>query len=90
MNEYCFRYNHRDLSTEDLFKALVGTSIGNHYTYKQIKEYNPLLDVVTAAELRRQDEHNKKMMNAIHTALKLGITDVYPYHGKKFILSDFE
>lgn len=90
LNEFCFRYNHRDMSTEDMFKELIGRTIGKHYTYKQIKEHNPLLDVVTAAALRREKEKEERMMNAIHTALKLHIVDVYPYHGKQYVLSDFE
>ena len=90
LNEYCFRYNNRDLSTEDMFKVLVNATIGRHYTYKQIREYDPLDRFISKAQKQRDIEKEKRQMDAIHTALKLGICDVYRYHGKQYVLSDFE
>lgn len=41
LNEFCFRYNTRSLSTEDRFKAVISSTIGKHITYKKIREYKP-------------------------------------------------
>ena len=90
LNEYCFRYNNRNLSTEDMFKLLVGVTIGKHYTYKQVKEYNPLDRFTSKAQKERDNKKEQRIMDAIHTALKLHIVDVYRYHGKQYVLSDFE
>lgn len=41
LNEFVFRYNTRTLSTEERFELVVGSTIGKHITYKQIKQYKP-------------------------------------------------
>lgn len=41
LNEFVFRYNTRNLTTEEQFEMAVGSTIGKHITYKQIKEYKP-------------------------------------------------
>lgn len=41
LNEFCFRYNTRGLSTEERFEAVISSTIGKHITYRQIKEYKP-------------------------------------------------
>lgn len=41
LNEFVFRYNTRNLSTEEQFTMAVGSTIGKHITYKQIREYKP-------------------------------------------------
>lgn len=41
LNEYCFRYNTRTMTTEERFKALVGGTIGKRVTYKTIRQYRP-------------------------------------------------
>lgn len=40
LNEYAFRYNHRGLSTQDMFDKMIGITIGTHITYKDIRKYN--------------------------------------------------
>ena len=41
LNEFVFRYNTRNLSTEEQFEMAVGSTIGKYITYKQIREYKP-------------------------------------------------
>lgn len=41
LNEFAYRYNNRHLTTEELFNDMIGTTIGTHITYKQIREYKP-------------------------------------------------
>lgn len=41
LNEFVFRYNTRNLSTEEQFEMAVGSTIVKHITYKQIREYKP-------------------------------------------------
>jgi len=41
LNEYCFRYNTRTMTTEERFETLVGSTIGTRVTYKTIRKYKP-------------------------------------------------
>lgn len=41
LNEFAFRYNHRDMSTEDVFREMITGTIGKHITYKDIRSYKP-------------------------------------------------
>jgi len=41
LNEFCFRYNTRHMSTEERFRSAIEHTIGHHYTYKDIIDYKP-------------------------------------------------
>jgi hypothetical protein len=41
LNEYCWRYNRKDLNEDELLDELVKLIVSNHVTYKDIREYNP-------------------------------------------------
>ena len=90
LNEYCFRYNTRNMTTEQIFNEAVQSTIGKHVTYKQIREYNPLDEVeYKKTRLANERKHNKMMKN-IKFALENHIVDYFVYEHKKYTLKDFE
>lgn len=90
LNEYCFRYNTRNMSTEDRFNELVGNTIGKHYTYNDIKNHNPLDKIVSKAKREEEARKERKQMKMIEFALKNHIAEYLMYKHKKYTLKDFQ
>lgn len=70
LNEFVFRYNNRDLGTEDMFREMIGSTIGNHITYKQIREYIPYNEVLSMQELKHIEREEQKKLDNIKRTLE--------------------
>lgn len=90
LNEYCFRYNTRNLSTEEIFNEAVQSTIGKHVTYKQIRDYNPLDEVEYKKARKEKERKHNKMMKAIKYALENHIVEYMVYKKRKYTLKDFQ
>lgn len=65
LNEFVFRYNNRFLSTEDMFKELVSSTIGKHVTYQEIRKYIPYTEVLSKAEMLRIEKKEKQRLKTL-------------------------
>lgn len=90
LNEYCFRYNHRKLGTEELFGVLVTSTIGKHVTYQSIKEYDPFKYIISKTKRMEKERKQKKAMMAVKMALDLSPVKNITYKGKIYTPEDFK
>lgn len=65
LNEFAFRYNNRCLSTKDMFAMIVGSTIGSHVTYNQIREYNPYRIFISKSKQNEIDKKEKRRMETL-------------------------
>lgn len=91
LNEFCFRYNTRNMGTEDRFKKVVETTIGTHVTYKQIKQYNPLEGFISKRKQYKIQKTEKGMLKAIKSLFENGLIsgDEIKYKNKIYYRKDF-
>lgn len=90
LNEFCFRYNMRNNSTEDIFSELVNSTIGKRITYHSIREYNPIDEVESKATRLKKEIKERKMMKAIKEALTYGYVTSFTYKHRVYTLEDFK
>lgn len=82
LNEFAFRYNHRGLSTEEMFKEILGGTIGKHVTYKQIRNYTPERLFISKEKQKKMEIKDRKRMKLYGWALENGIMDSVTYQHK--------
>lgn len=70
LNEFVFRYNTRNLSTTERFELAVGSTIGKHITYRQIREYVPFEMFISKAERKRREIAERKRMKTLKWILE--------------------
>lgn len=85
LNEFVFRYNTRDMTTYDRFKTLVQSTIGKHYTYKDIRNYDPYADF-PKPKIRRK---GKLTLDEIRETLMDGWVSVLEQDGRLYTRKDF-
>ena len=59
LNEYAFRFNTKSLSTEDKFNQIISNSIGIHYTYNDIRNYNFQAMFISKKKLQEKEAKEK-------------------------------
>lgn len=69
LNEFAFRYNHRNMATEEVFKEIVTGTIGKHITYKEIKAYKPFSEF----KVRKKNTLSEDVINS---ALESGVVSM--------------
>lgn len=90
LNEYAFRFNTKSLSTEDKFNQIISNSIGIHYTYNDIRNYNFQAMFISKKKLQEKEAKEKAHMEALKKGMEIfGITEIRN-KGKVYTLSDFE
>lgn len=85
LNEFCFRYNTRGLSTEERFNSAVGSTIGKRVTMKDIKdtlEYNEFKG------LCKRKEPHKFTIDEIKKLLSSSIYDRVEQDGRVYTRAD--
>lgn len=82
LNEFAFRYNTREMSTEERFNEIISNTIGKHVTYKEIKEYNPFKDLEVQKKRGFTLDEIKKMLST-------GMYDTIQQNGKVYTLKDY-
>lgn len=70
LNEFAFRYNNRGLSTKEMFAMIVGSTIGSHVTYNQIREYNPYRMFISKAKQNEIDKKEKRRLKTLKWILE--------------------
>lgn len=81
LNEFAFRYNTRNISTVERFELAVGSTIGKHITYKQIREYTPFEMFISKTEKKRREIQEKKRMKTLKWILdNTTATEIRSHH----------
>ena len=84
LNEFVFRYNNRELSTEDMFNVIVSNTIGKHVTYKQIREYNQL----AGFKIRKKKHVGDLSLEEIKKLLSHGMVERFEQNGRVYTYKD--
>lgn len=84
LNEFVFRYNTRNLSTEERFEKAIGSTIGKHITYKQIKEYKPF----SQFDIPKKKNVGDLPVEDIKRMLELGFVESFEQNGKIYTRRD--
>lgn len=84
LNEYCFRRNTQDKTTQEQMGIIIGNSIGKHTTYKDILNYNQLAWVKHNPTQERYDRE----METIKECLKSGIISEATYKHRRYTKDD--
>lgn len=72
LNEYCWRYNRRDLNEDELLDELVKLIVSNHVTYKDIREYNPFKGFeVKPKRIERIDDYRHILSSGLITSITI-------------------
>lgn len=85
LNEFCFRYNTRELSTEDRFSAAVSTTIGRRVTIKDIRS---TLEFSEFKGLCKRKEPNKFTIEQIKKLLSSGMVMSFEQDGRIYTRRD--
>lgn len=88
LNEFVFRYNTRNLSTEERFEQAVGSTIGKHITYKQIKEYIPYSEVISKVEMKRIEKKEKQRLETLKRLLDNTLVESIESHNRIYRKGD--
>ena len=83
LNEFAFRYNTREMSTEERFNEIISNTIGKHVTYKEIREYNPFGDL----EVQKKKGFT---LDEIKEMFATGIYDEIRQNGKVYTYRDYQ
>ena len=90
LNEFCFRFNNRNASTNSMFAMIVNSTIGKHITYKQIREYTPYRMFITKAKQQEINKAETKRMKAIKWILENTTAESIKSKGKIYTISYFQ
>ena len=93
LNEFAFRYNTRELSTQERFDLSVGNTIGMVVRYKDIREYNSFSWFKSKAQVNRESSADKKRIKTIKTMFEMGLTSAdgtIRYKGRIYTAEDFK
>ena len=93
LNEFVFRYNTRELSTEDRFNTLIASTIGKHITYNDIRTYNAYGDLPKVKVYKKNKFTLDEIRNMLHTGIYSSIEQngrVYTKDNIDLILSKAE
>lgn len=88
LNEFCFRFNTRTMSTEDRFKSLVASTIGKHITMADIKatlEYKEFKGLC-----KRKVEPNYLTLDEIQNILDIGMSEQIEQDGRIYTAKSFK
>lgn len=83
LNEFVFRYNHRNIPTEDVFNDIISSTIGKHITYKGIKAYNQF----AGFKIPKKKELSEDIMKSL---LESGAVMMIEQNHKKYTKEVFE
>lgn len=74
LNEFAFRYNTRDMSTEDRFNEMLKRTIGMTVTYKDIRAYEPYkgLDIQKKKELSLEEIKRVLLFSGVNELIQNG------------------
>lgn len=83
LNEFAFRYNHRGMSTEEIFNELIADAISTHVTYKQIREAKPFSQFKVVKKNEMSLEDIKKLFS-------YGMVERFEQNHKVYTEADFK
>lgn len=85
LQEYCFRKNTRNMTTEEKFRMVLEGTIGNYITYKDIKEYNPWIWLPRDI----QAEKDAREMAVMKELFEHGLIESAEYKHRTYHREDF-
>ena len=80
LNEFVFRYNTRNLDTEERFRTLISSTIGKCITYKEIRAY----DAYKCLPHVRTRKKNKLTLDEIKNLLSYGCIESFTQDGRTY------
>ena len=84
LNEFAFRYNTRNLSTEERFEQALGHTIGKCITYKDIKSYK----AYSQFNIPKKKHAGDLSIEDIKHLLSLGHVEMFEQNGKVYTQRD--
>ena len=90
LNEFAFRYNTRNMTTEERFYELISSTIGKQVTYNTIRDYNVSSMFITKKEQAIRDKKEQRHMAALKWILENTNAKSITNRGKIYTLKDFE
>lgn len=90
LNEFAFRFNHRNLSTKDMFDVLVSTTIGKQVTYNDIKGYNPFEIFISKTKKKAIDAKERKRIKNLKWIMDFTGSDTITNQGKIYRREDLD
>lgn len=90
LNGYTFRYNTRNMGTEERMRTAIGMMADKHITYRELRELNHEAMFISKTKRAEMDKKERDRLKTIKWILENTDAKVFQSHNQYYTLADFK